>query len=101
MGFNIFLIPIQCAIAKNVERLNPQGIANTLWTLATMNVRRRELEVQGLSDRLLDAVYYNAEQFNSQDIANTLWALAAMGMRWRELEEQGLSDRLLPRLKFF
>ncbi|MFK3617290.1 DUF1601 domain-containing protein [Coxiella burnetii] len=82
------------AIAKNVERLNPQGIANTLWTLATMNVRRRELEVQGLSDRLLDAVYYNAEQFNSQDIANTLWALAAMGMRWRELETRELSNRL-------
>ncbi|WP_264769656.1 DUF1601 domain-containing protein [Coxiella burnetii] len=82
------------AIAKNVERLNPQGIANTLWTLATMNVRRRELEVQGLSDRLLDAVHRNAQRFSPQGIANALWALATTGMRWRELETRELSNRL-------
>ncbi len=63
--------------------------------LATTGMRRRELENQGLSVRLFEAIRRNAERFNPQGIANALWALATIGMWWEELEEQRLSDRLL------
>ncbi|UYK69126.1 DUF1601 domain-containing protein [Coxiella burnetii] len=59
-----------------------------------MGMRWRELEEQGLSDRLLDAVHRNAQRFSPQGIANALWALATTGMRWRELENRELSNRL-------
>lgn len=70
------------AVHHNVERFNPQDIANALWGLATMGMKWPELEAQGLSDRLLEAVHRNAEQLNPQQIANTLWALAMMTVSW-------------------
>ncbi len=83
------------AIAQNIERFNPQGIANTLWALATMGVRRQELEAQGLNDRLMGAVHHNAEQFNPQNVTNTLWTFATLSVKWEELEAQELNDCLL------
>ncbi|MFQ6275562.1 DUF1601 domain-containing protein [Coxiella burnetii] len=83
------------AVHHNVERFNPQDIANALWGLATMGMKWPELEAQGLSDRLLEAVHRNAEQLNPQQIANTLWALAMMTVSWEYLQEQRLDQLLL------
>src|SRR5579871_2919588 len=74
------------ALDDHVIAFDAQGIANTLWALATMGLTWREISA-ALRGKLWVAVDHNAGHFNPQDIANALWALATMGLTWREISQ--------------
>src|SRR5579871_5408630 len=80
------------ALDDHVIAFDSQGIANTLWALATMGLTWQEISA-ALRGKLWVAVDRNVDHFNPQDIANTLWALATMGLTWREISV-ALRDKL-------
>ena len=55
-------------------QFNSQGVANTVWALATMGREPEERMMLAL-ERRAEAV---SGEFNAQEIANTIWALATM-----------------------
>jgi very-short-patch-repair endonuclease len=60
---------------NKIVDLNEQGIANTLWAMATLGIENPGL-VTSLGCRAIDISSY----FNEQNIANTLWAMATLGI---------------------
>src|SRR5579871_5484229 len=86
LGFSGSDISTQIIIAldDHVIAFDSQGIANTLWALATMGLTWREI-LAALRGKLWAAIDRNIDHFNPQEIANALWALTTMGLTWREI----------------
>jgi very-short-patch-repair endonuclease len=89
---NLLKILRQC---KNEYELNPQGISNVLWALATCGCTWEQ--IKDLQTFLINAIKRNANKFNSQDIANTIWALATFGCTWEQIK--GLQTLLIGAIK--
>jgi len=56
---------------------NPQDIANTLWSFATLGLKPSE----ELMARIMTRAVAVQRDFNPQGIANTLWAFATLGLQ--------------------
>ncbi|KAJ1492750.1 hypothetical protein T484DRAFT_2887180 [Baffinella frigidus] len=73
----------------------PQGVANLLWALASMSVRKGRGHLEGLVEAMQMRATATAGEFKPAAVANVLWALAKMGMGVRA--DPGLLEAMLKR----
>ena len=72
----------ESVVQKLVQEGNPQEISNTVWAMATMGVKARNL-ASAVDSK--DVVQKLVQDGNPQEISNTIWAMATMGAEARNL----------------
>jgi hypothetical protein len=71
-------------IEKNAKNMDPQGIANVVWGLATLGHQWSALG-SGLQASLMDGICSQSSQMNPQNVAMVVWGLATLGHQWSAL----------------
>jgi hypothetical protein len=78
-----------------MERVDPQGLSNTLWAIAKLRINPTDAALNSLLQAMARPAMLEAVQ--PQELSNTLWAVSELQQRcsWQPQVEQRVWQRLL------